>query len=261
MSPPTTPTLAPTLDPELERLLRRLRLPYIRKAAPELLATAKAQRWEPAEALRALLVEEAQGRDRATTALRRRRAGFPAGKTLAGWRAEDSSIAPATHAALCTLEWVGRAENLVICGPSGTGKSHYVEALGQAVVDSGRQVAWFGLEGLAALVRRHRADDSVARAIARVMRADLVVVDDIGLLPVTPEAAEALFRLVDAAYERRSVAITSNLHPAGFDELMPRTLAAATVDRLLHHAHVIVTEGASVRLAEASAGRGVVPLG
>lgn len=91
-------------------------------------------------------------------------------------------------------------------------------------------------------------------------RADLVVVDDIGMLPVSSEAAEALFRLVDAAYERRSVAITSNLHPAGFDELMPRTLAAATVDRLLHHAHLVVTEGSSIRLAEASAGRGVVPL-
>ncbi len=61
-------------------------------------------------------------------------------------------------------------------------------------------------------------------------------IDDVGLRPVSPEAAEALFRVVDAAYERRSIALTSNIHPAGFDELMPKTLAAATVDRLLHHA-------------------------
>ena len=61
--------------------------------------------------------------------------------------------------------------------------------------------------------------------------------------PVAPDAAEALFRVVDAAYERRSIAITSNIHPSGFDELMPKTLAAATVDRLLHHAHVLVTDG------------------
>ena len=58
----------------------------------------------------------------------------------------------------------------------------------------------------------------------------------------------------------RSVAVTSNLHPSGFDTIMPRTLATATVDRLLHHAHVVLTEGASYRLAEATTGKGVVPL-
>ena len=71
---------------------------------------------------------------------------------------------------------------------------------------------------------------------------------------------QALYRVIDAAYERRSVAITSNIHPSGFDTLMPKTLATATVDRLLHHAHVIVTEGTSLRLSDATAGRGVMPL-
>ena len=62
-------------------------------------------------------------------------------------------------------------------------------------------------------------------------------------------------------HERRAVAISSNLHPSGFDELMPRTIATALVDRLLHHAHVIVTTGDSVRLAQATTGKGVKPLG
>ena len=65
---------------------------------------------------------------------------------------------------------------------------------------------------------------------------------------------------MDAAYEKRSLAVASNLHPAGFDQLMPKTLATATVDRLLHHAHVVVTEGDSYRLAEATAGKGVMAL-
>ena len=90
------------------------------------------------------------------------------------------------------------------------------------------------------------------------MRADLVVVDDIGLLAVGPDSAEGLYRLVDAAYERRSVAISSNLHPSGFDELMPETLATVTVDRLLHHTHLCdTTGGESVRLAQAMAGKDV----
>jgi DNA replication protein DnaC len=86
-------------------------------------------------------------------------------------------------------------------------------------------VAWFILEDLGLLLRRPRGDDTVTKAIARVLGADLVVVDDIGLLPVAQDAAEGLYRLVDAAYEKRCVAISSNLHPAAVDELMPKTLA------------------------------------
>ena len=151
--------------------------------------------------------------------------------------------------------------DLCLAGPSGTGKSHFVEALGHHAIDHGKTVAWHTLESLAVLLRRHRADDSVAKAISKLIRADLIIVDDVGLLPVAPDAAEALFRVVDAAYERRSIALTSNIHPAGFDELMPKTLAAATVDRLLHHAHVLLTDGLeSYRLTQATAGKGVTPL-
>ncbi len=251
----------PPLPDELERLLRRLRLPYVRKAAPEVIATATSQRWEPGELLRVLLAEEAAGRDRATIATRRRASGLPAGKTLEAWEPGASSIPKATQQALRTLEWVGRAENLCICGPSGSGKSHFAEALGHLAIDQGKTVAWHTLETLAVLLRRHRADDSVAKAIAKLTRADLIVIDDVGLLPVAPDAAEALFRVVDAAYERRSIALTSNIHPAGFDELMPKTLAAATVDRLLHHAHVLVSDASeSYRLTQATAGKGVMPL-
>src|SRR5690606_12868449 len=91
-------------------------------------------------------------------------------------------------------------------------------------------------------------------------RCDIIVVDDIGLLPVEADTAEAFYRLVDAAHERRSLAVTSNIHPSGFDTIMPKTMATATVDRLMHHAHLVETSGESHRLAEALAGRGVIPL-
>ena len=109
-------------------------------------------------------------------------------------------------------------------------------------------------------MHRHSADDTTAKAIRRIMRADVIVIDDIGLLPVTTETAEALYRVVDAAYEKRSIALSSNLHPAGFDELMPKTIANATVDRLLHHAHIVMTAGDSIRLTQATAGKKVTPL-
>jgi DNA replication protein DnaC len=257
-SAPSTPS-GQALE-EMLRLARRLRMPYLRAHAPEVLATARAQRWDPAEALRVLLAEEIAGRDEATTRARRKKAGFPAGKTFAVWNETASSIPQPTQQALRTLEWVDRHENLCVCGPSGTGKSHFCEALGQAAIDSGRSVAWFAIDELGALVRRHRADDSITKAIARLTRVDLVIVDDIGMLPVGADAAEGFYRLVDAAYEHRSLAVSSNLHPSGFDELMPKTLATATVDRLLHHAHICLTDGDSFRLTQATAGKGVKPL-
>jgi DNA replication protein DnaC len=254
------PPAPPPLPNELTAVLRRMRLPYMRAAAPDVLATARSQRWDPAEVLRVLLEEEAAGRDNATRRQRRRAAGFPAGKTFESWREQDSSIPAPTESALRTLEWVGRAENLAMAGPSGTGKSHFVEALAHAVIDAGMRVAWFSLESLTTTVGRAKIDASVTRVIARICRSDLIVVDDIGQLPAGQDAAEAFYRLVDAAYERRSVAVTSNLHPSGFDTIMPKSLATATVDRLLHHAHVIITDGNSIRLAEAIAGKGVTPL-
>jgi DNA replication protein DnaC len=241
-------------------MMRQLKMPYARALAPELLATAKAQRWDPVEVLKALLVEEVAGRGRSMLATRRKTAGFPTGKTFEAWDPATSSIPAPTQQALRTLEWVHRKENLVVCGPSGTGKTFFLEALGQLVVETGARVAWFTLEHLGGLVGAHRADDTVTKAVARILRADLVVIDDIGLLPVSHDAAEGLYRIVDAAYEKRSIALSSNLHPAGFDELMPKTLATATVDRLLHHAHVCQTGGDSIRLTQALDGKGVQPL-
>ena len=115
------PPTAPALPAELEALLRRMRLPYLRAAAPDVIATAKAQRWDPAEVLRVLINEEVIGRDAATRRMRRKTANFPSGKTFATWRPDESSILAATQQALSTLEWVGRTENLAIAGPSGRG--------------------------------------------------------------------------------------------------------------------------------------------
>lgn len=252
-------TTASPVD-EVVTLLRELRLPHMRRTAPDLLATAKAQRWDPAEAVRALLTEELAGRRASSINSRRKTAGFPTGKTFDTWDETISSIPAPTQRAIRTLEWLERHENVVVCGPSGTGKSHFLEALGHAAIDHGAHVTWFSLEALGQIVRRGRADDTTGRLIKRIMRADVIVIDDIGLLPVAAETAEALYRVVDAAYEKRSIALSSNLHPAGFDELMPKTIANATVDRLLHHAHVVLTAGDSIRLTQATHGKGVTPL-
>jgi len=253
-------SIADTSLGEIDRLCRRLRMPYVRRHVGEVVATAKAQRWDPAEVVRVLLDEEARGRDASTVETRRRRAAFPAGKTFDTFDPARFSIPATTQRALAGLEWVARHENLVVAGPSGTGKSHFCEALGHTAINANLTVTWFSVEQLGGLVARHRIDDTITKALKPVLRSDLVIVDDIGLLPITTDAAEGLYRLVDAAYERRSVAISTNLHPSGFDELMPRTIASALVDRLMHHAHILLTTGDSVRLTDAADGKGVKPL-
>jgi len=255
-----TTTSHEALQRDIEKLSRRLRLPHLRDAAPDVLKAARSQRWDPAEALRVLLEHEITGRDQSGRETRRKGAAFPSGKTFRTWSEEASSIPQATQQALQTLEWTTRRENVVLCGPSGTGKSHFLEALGQKAIDHDLKVTWFTLEDLGSLVRRHRIDDTTTRTIKKISRADLVCIDDIGLLPASPDATEGFFRLIDATYERRSLAISSNLHPSSFDQIMPKTLATAAVDRLLHHAHVVQTDGDSFRLKEATAGKGVITL-
>lgn len=112
------------------KLMRRRRLPSMRKAAPDVLAAAGAQRWGPAEILRLLIYEEVTGSDAATRRLRRHSANFPTGKALASWRAEDPTTPEPAQNSLVTLEWIGRVENQVIAGPAGTGKSHFTEGSG-----------------------------------------------------------------------------------------------------------------------------------
>lgn len=213
----STETMAPPLtDAAVQNviaLMRTTRMPHARAVVADVLATVKAQRWDPTEVVRVLLEAEATGRNASMLATRRKRAGFPTGKTFDVWDEALSTLPAATTPFLRTLEWVRRRENLIACGPSGTGKTLLLEALGQQAIDQGMSVSWLSMEDLGALVRRHRIDDSVNKAITRATNVDLICIDDIGLLPVSADAAEGFYRVVEASYEKRSLAISLNIHP------------------------------------------------
>lgn len=243
-----TPTTA--IDTVIDQL-RQVRMPHARAIAADTLTTATAQRWHPTETLRALLTAEIEGRERSAASNRRKAAKLPTGKTFATWDETLSTIPLATQRHLRTLEFLTNAENVVIAGPSGTGKSFFLEALAHDATERGYTVAWFDLETLGQRINAHRIDHTIHKAITKIMRADLICIDDVGLLPVSKDDAEAFYRVVAAAYEKRSIAVSSNIHPSGFDSFMPKTLATATVDRLLHHAHLTQTSGESIRYQQA----------
>jgi DNA replication protein DnaC len=248
MSAPSPTPLAP----DLEAALRRLKLAAVRRLAPEVLATAKTQRWAPDELLRTLLEAELASRDASNARARLRAAGFPVTRTLEGFDVSESSMPRATFDYLAGLEWIRAAENLVLVGPAGTGKSHALIGLGHAAVEVGFRVRYFAAAALVEALYRGLADNSVGRVIDGLLRADLFIVDDLGFAPLDDVGAQLLFRFVAAAYEHRSLGVASHWPFESWGRFLPEhTTAVALLDRLLHHSVTVVTSGDSYRMKEA----------
>ena len=243
---------APALAPDLELALRRLKLRAMRSLAPEVLQTAKVQRWAPDELLRTLVDAEISARDRSNEASRRRLAGFPVAKSIDEFKVAESSIPQATFDYLASLEWIAAHENLVLVGPPGTGKSHLLIGLGEAAVQTGRRVRYFAAAALVESLYRGLADNSVGRLIEGLLRADLVIIDELGFAPLDDTGSQLLFRFVAAAYERRSLGLASHWPFEEWGRFLPEhSTAVALLDRLLHHAITVVTSGDSFRMKEA----------
>jgi DNA replication protein DnaC len=245
----TTRKPAPPLDADLEAALRRLRLAAVRANAPEVLATARSQRWAPEDVLRTLVELEITARDASNARNRLAAARFPITKTLDEFALSESSIARKSYDHLVTLEWIHHAENLCLIGPAGTGKTHMLIALGHAAVNAGRRVRYWTAVDLIEHCYRATADNTVGRTIEQLCRNDLIIIDELGFAPLDHTGAQLLFRIVAAAYERRSLAIASH-HPfERWGQFLPdQATGTSLLDRLCHHAHIITTSGDSYRL-------------
>ena len=253
-------TTPPVLDADLTAGLRRLKLAAMRALAPELLVTAKTQRWAPEEVLRALVEAEIAARDASNERARLKAATFPVLKTIEQFDLATSSIPAPTWAYLTSLEWIRATENLALIGPAGTGKSHTLIALGHAAVIAGHRVRYLTADDLVETLYRGLADNTVGKVIETLLRNDLVLVDEIGFAPLDHTGAQLLFRFVAAAYERRSLGIGSHWPFESWGRFLPEhTTAVSMLDRLLHHAHVVITDGDSYRMRQARAKGGPPP--
>jgi DNA replication protein DnaC len=229
----------------------------MRQLAPELLVTAKTQRWSPEEFLRTLVDAEITARDESNARARLRAAGFPVTKRLDDFDVAASSIPAATFDYLGSLEWVRAAENVCLIGPAGTGKSHMLVALGHAAIEDGHRVRYFTAAELVETLYRGMADNSVGRVVDTILRNDVVLLDELGFAPLDDTGAQLLFRFIAAAYERRSIGVASHWPFESWGRFLPEhTTAVSMLDRLLHHCHTVVTDGDSYRMKQARANGG-----
>jgi len=240
---------------------RALHLPTVRTEAGPLADQAAKERLTHRAYLAEVLSAEVDERDGRRKARRLVEAHFPRLKRLEDFDlAAAPNINPATLAALAKGAWIDAGEPLVLIGDSGTGKSHLLIGLGVAACEAGRRVRYVTCAQLVNELAEASDERVLSKVVGRYGRLDLLCVDELGYVSVDPRGAELLFQVLTEREERASVAVASN-HPFsewGQTFTDPR-LAAAVVDRLTFHAHLIETGTDSYRLRTARAKKTTKP--
>src|SRR3989304_2768252 len=203
----------------------------------------------PVEFLALLLDDELERREQRKMRVRLREAGWEEGKTLARF---DFNAVPGLNRTLvmdlATCAFLGRQENLLICGPTGIGKSHVAEAILFEAVKRGHRALMRPVHQLLGDLQAGRADGTHKRRMLRACTVDLLVLDDFGLRPLTAQGADDLYEIVAERYEKRSTVITSNRAMEEWPEVFGNELLAnAALDRLTHRAQILIMRGQSYR--------------
>jgi DNA replication protein DnaC len=250
-------TTARDLTAELAFLTRALKAPSLREAAGRLAERARAESWTHEEFLAACLQREVAARESHGGEGRIRQARFPARKSLEEFDFDHArGLKRDTVAHLGTLDFVVARDNVVFLGPPGTGKTHLAIGLGMRACQAGHRVLFATAAQWVARLAEAHAQGRLQPELVRLGRSPLLVIDEVGYIPFEAEAANLFFQLVSARYERASLIVTSNKPFGRWGEVFgDDVVAAAMIDRLVHHATVVALKGDSYRLRNRDLGR------
>jgi DNA replication protein DnaC len=256
-----TPRTGRDTAAEIAYLARALKAPNLAACVNRLAERARAENWTHEQYLAACLQREVSSRESSGGELRIRAARFPARKSLEDFDFDHQRSANRqTVAHLGTLDFIAAKENVVFLGPPGTGKTHLATGLGIRACQAGHRAAFATAAQWVARLHEAHSHGKLQDELVKLGRIPLLIIDEVGYIPFEPEAANLFFQLVSSRYERASLIVTSNMPFGRWGEVFcDDIVAAAMIDRLVHHAEVISLKGDSYRIRNRDLGRAVPP--